>query len=264
MVSLRLVAPLALAGALGLAAAPTLVSSSPNVAPALADPGPVAHASGDSGGAEVYPSLVNAPLVRAEAALERCTTAVDQGRLADAPVELAAVRTNMGKAWSGARFVIRTAPPPVAGEGSIGYTPTGGPTASPESTGFAVLNLDHDVIGTSLGLLDGADPSILGDLRGTIRGAINARTAAIDFIKSIAPPPPAPDARGSAEASGAPVAAGWDSLMPGLVPMFDDEIQQMSAINSDPTTEQFLSNWQDKVDADKATVNQTWPPVPGD
>jgi hypothetical protein len=261
MVSLRLVAPLALAGALSVGAATTLSSSAPASAPALAEPAPVAQAGGVDVVVDVYPSVVNTRLVRAEAALDRLRTAVDQRRFADAPVELAAVNQNLAKAWKGARYVIRTAPPPVAEEGSVDYAPTGAPTAGPESTGFAVLSFQHDVVTTSLGLLDGADPSLVAPLRTTILSAIRGRWAAIKYIRSIAPPP-ATEGRVHATASGAPVVADWAGLMPNLVPMFDDEIQQMNVIVGDVGTESALSNWQDRDQAAQAAVNQTWPAVP--
>ena len=49
--------------------------------PALSTfPGPAATASGGGGGTVVYPAIVNVRLERAEAALERTTAMVDQGK----------------------------------------------------------------------------------------------------------------------------------------------------------------------------------------
>ena len=60
----------------------------------------------------VLPSTVNVRLVRAEAALERATAAVDQGQEALAIPEIVAARDNMVKAWTAAKYIISQPPPP--------------------------------------------------------------------------------------------------------------------------------------------------------
>jgi hypothetical protein len=80
MRSLRIVAPVALgvAALIGVAVTPNLMPESSAHA-AVSHEAPVAHAAG-SDAVAAFPSIVNVRLVRAEAALERVTTAVDQGQ----------------------------------------------------------------------------------------------------------------------------------------------------------------------------------------
>jgi hypothetical protein len=271
-----LVAPALVAGLVGLVAvAGAAKHSRPDAQPAgyRYVAAPVAQASGGAAGPPLYASIVNVRLVRAEAALERAATWVDQGQSAAAITELTSVRSNMQKAWVAAKYVIENAPPPVAVGGAFAHTggtgAGGSAYASPEDTGFAVLSLQHDIVATSFGLIDSADATLLPNLRTTIKAAINARDAAIDYIHSIPAPPVAGDGRVHANASGAPIAAGWGSLMPNLVPLLNDEIQQIKgtlAINTSLTTSvrSFLSSMRIRDIDTRDTVNQYWPPVPGD
>jgi hypothetical protein len=69
-----------------------------------------------------------------------------------------------------------------------------------------------------------------------------------------------------AHASGAPVAAGFDTVMPGLTVLLDDEIQQMTAAKADSGTPAAVKDMlTSAITADQqieALVNQFWPPVP--
>jgi hypothetical protein len=272
MPSLRTFALLALVALVGLVVlAPSATTSSSDLEWTAAYPDPVAQASGGDAGPPLYPSIVNVRLVRAEAALARATTWADQGMPGSAIVELNAARSNMRKAWTAAQYVIETAPPPVAGDGAFAHTSgtgAGGTAfASPEETGFAVLSLQHDVATAAIGLIDTTDATLLPNVRATIRAALNARDAAIAYIHSIAPPPVAGDGRVHADASGAPVAAGWDSLMPNLIPLIEDEIQDIKGtIATNPTlattVSSFLKSMRFREIDTRDTVNQYWPPVP--
>ena len=95
MFSFRLVAPLAVAGALGIAAPAFAATTGSHAVTART---PVAHAAGGGAAVDVYPSVVNVRLVRAEAALERLSALVDEGQPADpAHTELIAARSNTSK-----------------------------------------------------------------------------------------------------------------------------------------------------------------------
>ena len=277
MFSFRTFAALALvAGVVGLVAvggAATRPESSAQPADYYIDAPPVAQASGGDVGPPLYPSIVNARLVRAEAALSRATTWVDQGQSAAAITELTSVRSNLQAGWLAAKYMIETAPPPVAGDGAFAHTSgTGaaGPVyASPEETGFAVLSLQHDVVTTAIGLIDAADATLLPNLRTTIRAAIRARDAAVEYIHSLPPPPVAGDGRVHANAGGTPVAAGWDTLMQNLIPLLNDEIQHIEGTVSINTTlsttvKSFLRSMRLRDIDTRDTVNQYWPPLPGD
>jgi len=85
----RIAAPVALVGALGLVGIPTLAGSISHSAPvAAAENPPVATAVGGDAGPLVYPSMLNTRLVRADAALERLTEAVDENNAAGAQTAL--------------------------------------------------------------------------------------------------------------------------------------------------------------------------------
>jgi hypothetical protein len=275
MFSFRTFAALALVaslvGLVAVAGAATSSGSDWQPAASFAAP-PVAHAAGGDAGPPLYPSIVNVHLVRAETALARATTWVDQGQPANAVVELTAARSNMQAAWTAAKYVIETAPPPLAGDGAFAHTSGGavaGAFASPEETGFAVLSLQHDVVTTAVGLIDTTDATLLPNLRTTIRAAINARDAAIAYIHSIPAPPVAGDGSVQADASGTPVASGWGTLMPTTIPVLEDEIQEIKGTIATSTTlatgmPSFLRNMRVRDIETRDTINQYWPPLPGD
>ena len=275
MPSLRMVAPLGVAAVLvGLVAvAPAGTSSGADTEP-TAYRGPTATASGGDAGQLVYPSIVNVRLIRAEAALARATTWVDQAKGSNAIAELKAAQSNMQKAWTAAKYVINTTPPPVATDGAFAHSSGGAPAgpsyASPEDTTFAVLSLQHDVVTTSLGLLDAGNATLKNTtLPTTIKAAVDARDAAIAYIHSIAPPPVAGDGRVHADASGGAVVAGWDTTMPNLIPVLDDEIQAIKGTRKlNPTLptgiRTFLPTMRARDEATQTTINQFWPPAPAD
>jgi hypothetical protein len=286
MRTVRLLRPVALGAALvAVAVAPQVLSNSPSGAGAMshhpmavAPPpdDPVAHASGDGGAPAELPSLVDVRVVRSEASLARATRHFDEGDQSGAGVQLSSAVLNMQKAWTGAVYVIETtpAPPPVADAGGIeaeaSGAPVGGPiaTAGPEDTAFAVLELQHDVMTTALGLIDGADPTLAPAITDTVSAAMDARDEAITYIHSIVPatpPPPVADAGGvRAHAGGAPVGGStWDAVMPGLVPLLDDEIQHATAtFTALPTSPVDLRLVIYRAAFTKNTVNDYWPPAP--
>ncbi|MCU1427649.1 MAG: hypothetical protein JWL83_1649 [Actinomycetia bacterium] len=189
---------------------------------------------------------------------------VDEGTTANVAVELTSMQTNMTKAWDAAVYVIEHAPPPVAASGAVPFTGGQAPTASPEETGFAVLGLQHDVVNGLLSVIDTAGPTLLTPINTAITAAVDARDKAVAYIHAIPPPPVAGSGGVRANAGGAPIAAGWDTLMPGLVPLLDDEIQQARATPpSDPTvTPKLLTLVKQRDRKTKKTVNTFWPPVP--
>jgi hypothetical protein len=258
-------------GVVAVAGAATPADSDPQPAAYYEGP-PVAQASGGDAGPPTYPSIVNVRLDRTEAALQRAATWVDQGLPANAVAELIAARANMQSAWAAAKYVIDTAPPPVAGDGAFAHAgafSVPGTFAAPEETGYAVLVLQHEVVTTAIGLITTTDPTLAPNLRTTIRAAMNARDAAIAYIHSIAPAPVAGDGRVHANASGTPVAAGWDTLMPNAIALLDDEIQEIKgtiAVNTtlSTTVRSFLQSMRIRDVDTKDTINQYWPPLPGD
>jgi len=223
-------------------------------------------AAGGDAGPPLYPSIVNVRMVRTEAALQRAVEFVDTAQADKAIAQLAIARTQLRKAWSAEKYVIDTAPPPVAGSGSVGRAAGAPPGASPYAdqytTGLGVLSLQHDVASTAIGLSDGANTALLSALSTTIFTALNGRDAAIAYFHS--KDTPAAPAR-SARASGTPVVAGWGSVMPQAAPLLDDEIQQIEG-----TLKVGVSAGAGKVlraaDAQdiktQRNINKLWPPAP--
>src|SRR3954454_7220931 len=116
-----------------------------------------AHASGGEVPVLTYPSIVNARVKRAERALDRATNQLEDGSSASGRRSLKIVRRQMAAAWRGARYVIRTTPPPTAEEARISGDGPAGPTLpSPADTAFAVLTLQHDIATAMVQLVDGS------------------------------------------------------------------------------------------------------------
>jgi hypothetical protein len=268
----RIVIPLAAAAvlsgavAVAVASAPSETSSA---APSYVYRGPVATASGAGAADLVYPTLVDVHLDRSEAALDRAATLVDRGKPAKAAPEVEAASAQVAAAWRATKYVIRkTPPPPPPGDraGASGGAPAGPSYASPPDTSLAVLTLQHDVIGTALGLA-GADATLDATLLHSMQTAADARDHAIAFIHRVAPPPPPPGDR--AGASGGAIVASFDATMPSVLPILDDEIQALKGtraltpgLSADLTTAIKGLVRQDRRAQDR--INAWWPPVVGD
>src|SRR3954464_13784439 len=90
----------------------------PPAAAAQAKPaGPVAHAAGGDAPA-VNPAIVGVPIDRTTAALSNAADAIDAGDGAAAAGPLTASRRYLLRSYSGAKYLIANAPPPVAEAGS--------------------------------------------------------------------------------------------------------------------------------------------------
>jgi len=221
-------------------------------------------AAGGDAGPPTYPGIVNVRLVRTEAALQRAVEYADTAQVAKAITQLTVARSQMRKAWTGAKYVIETAPPPVAGDGAVGRTSGTGAGASPYAdqyaTALAVFNLRHEVASTAIGLTDTGGATLLASLSTTTFAALNARDAAIAYIHSIDIPAPA----GSARAAGGLI-AGWGSTMKTVGASLDDEIQQIEGalkgtVSTGVGRVLRAADFQDIKG--QRTVNQYWPPLP--
>ncbi|MCW2986150.1 MAG: hypothetical protein JWR63_3720, partial [Conexibacter sp.] len=248
-----------------------------------------------AGAPVTYPSLVNERLVRVQAALDRATVEADQHQPDVAAATLMSARTNLRKAWTSAQYIITNAPPPVVATDAAfhpqSFTHSGrlkirkvqasahlkahksggavaGGVASIYDTAFAVLSLQHRMATLSTGLIDTAHSTLLASLSTSLFAALNGRDQAIAYIHSIdVAPPPATDARVKARAAGTPVAtSGWATVMPNLVPLLDDEIQQVNGTIAAGAlragTRHVLLDALAQDTASEASVNQFWPPLP--
>ena len=269
MRSKRAVVPLALALGIVVAAPGAAGAATPSQA----------RASGSDVVELTYPTLVRVRVARAERALTRATRKAEHGKIDEAAVTFKVVRRQMAASWRGAKYVIRTAPPPPATEDRLrprarkAQDPAVGPTyASPPETAMRVLELQHDVAAEVGQLIDGAHGTGLNALATTLNLANDRRDSAMSYILSVAPPvPPEAEegrvrARASQEEDAAPT---FDVLMPTLIPQFDDELQAIEGLKSDATDltaggRRLLNAAEAQVEASKAFVNTHWPPVPSE
>jgi hypothetical protein len=276
--------------AVPLALAVGLVAVSPAAA-AEARGGPAAHASGgDVSGPPVYPGLVNTRLVRTQKALDRAVDYADDGDTTKAISSLYSARLQVKLAWRAGKYVIQHAPPPAPpGDGlarsgtripvkaraqkkkvrarKSGAAPTSGSTVADQyTTAGGVLDMQHTVAQTALGMIDTAHGKFRDSLSRTIFTALDQRDAAVAYIHSIDTPPPPPD--GLARASGAPVAtSNWAAIMPPIAGEIDDEINQIEgAIGLSSTLgigiRRVLQDAEFQAGKTQRTINQYWPPLP--
>jgi hypothetical protein len=268
MRSLRAAIPLALAASL-VAVAPAAADAK---APAKA------KASGSPTVELTYPSIVRVRLGRTERALERATRKYENGKVAEAAPTLKVVRRQMAAAWRGARYVIRTAPPPPPDEDlarvrarKAGDPPTGPVYATPPETAFRVLTLQHDVSTAMVQLIDGSHGTGLDALATTLNLANDRRDQALAYILSVAPPVPPEDedlarvrARSSQDDDDVPT---FDTVMPNLNPQLDDELQAIEGTKADATDltaggRRLLNAAGNQVTASRAFVALHWPLLP--
>jgi len=248
---------------LAVLAATLVVAPTATAAPATQ---PVAEAAGGDVGVLMYPALVNVPFLRARGALARAVEYADDAQPDKAVAQLLVVRLQLKKAWSGEKYLIDHAPPPAPDDVAFesGAPVSASPFASAEDSGAELFNLYHEVATTSSGMIDTAKGTLQGTLSTTIFAALNQRDAAIAYIHTNAPPPPPGDLR--ADASGAPVAAGWSGVMPGVAALVDDEIQQQDATLAVKTlssgARRVLRAAELQDTKTLRTINEWWPPAP--
>jgi hypothetical protein len=242
--------------------------------PAAADDRPAAkaRASGSPTVELIYPSIVSKRIARTQRALERATERYEEGSPLDAVRTFKVVRRQMAAAWRGARYVIRTAPPPVDPEdlarvrvrARASGDPVGPTYATPPDTGFAVLTLQHDVVTEVVQLIDGSHGTGLDALSRTLFLALDRRDQAIQDIRTLAPPVPPEDL---ARASQDDELVTFDTVMPNTIAQFDDELQAITGTSLDATDltaggRRLLSLASAQITRTRATVNSIWPPIP--
>jgi hypothetical protein len=270
--SMRAAVPVAIA--LGLvAAAPAAGAKAP----------PRAHASGGDVVELTYPSIVRTRVARTERALGRAIRKIENDKPAAAARPLNVVRRQMAAAWRGAKYKIRTAPPPPADDSRVapraraaGDGPTGPTYASPADTGFRVLTLQHNVAADLTQLVEDAPDSSLDAIGTTLSFALDSRDGAIQDVLRLAPPAPseddedADDASLDARASGdGPVVTTFDTVMPEVAPQLDDELEAIDGTKSDATDltpggRALLDAAETQIGDTKTVVNINWPPIPAE
>jgi hypothetical protein len=260
-----------LKAALPLALAACAIAASP--AAAMTGDGPTAKASGGDAGPPTYPGLVNSRLVRTQKALDNAVGYADDGDTAHAVNSLYNARLQVKLAWRAAKYVIQHAPPPPAGDGLAarmsGGAPPGGTIADQFKTAGAVLDLQHSVTQTAIGMIDTAHGTLRDSLSRTMFLALDQRDAAIAYIHSIDVPPPAGGDGIAAHKSGGAVAGSWGTIMPAVGTVVGDEIDQIEGALDLSTTlgkgvRGVLKDAELQTVKTQRTITTYWPPVVGD
>lgn len=252
-------------------------------------PPPEVRAAGGDVVELTYPSVVMTHVKRAERAMDRATRRFEDEEPERAARPLKVVRRQLAAAWRGAKYKIRTAPPPPASEDRMrprGDGPTGPTYASPADTGFRVLTLQHDVAADVAQLLADVPDASLGDVGDTLQFALDRRDRALEDIVALAPPAPAGDdeegadeARAHASGDG-PTVTTFEMVMPDVVPQLDDELDAIAELTSespDPSDSEdaeptelgagarsLLDAAGSQIEETKAVVNKRWPPLPAE
>jgi hypothetical protein len=266
-----------LRAALPLAVAASLVAVTPAVAADAKAPAK-AKASGGDVVALTYPSLVQVRIDRTERALERATRKIENNKPVDAATTLKVVRRQASAAWRGAKYIVRTAPPPVPEEDlasvrarKAGDPPAAGTYASPPETAFRVLSLQHDVASAMVALIDGSHGTGLNALSTTLNQVNDRRDQALQYILSVEPPvpPEEPEDLASARASQEEedAAPTFATVMPPYAAQLDDELQAIGGTTSDATDltaggRRLLNAANAQVTKTKSFVATNWPLLP--
>jgi len=226
--------------------------------------------SAGSDAAPLLPSIVRVRIDRGTASLARAADYVDRDMPDKAVASLLNARRNMYAAWRGARYLIEHAPPPPppADAARVHHrkarasgAPVGAGTAyaDPPTATMAVLGYQHTVATAAFGLLDGAKGALRDSVSTTMFAALNRRDSSIAYIHTLPPADPA---------AGEDAPPGFDTLMPGVLPDLDDEMQQIEGLLDGgaltPGEKRIMNQADFQVFKTEQTINAYWPPVVGD
>ena len=259
---------------------------------------PAAAAQAGGGAPPIDPPIVGVPIARTQVALGNAADAIDAGTGAQAVGPLRASRRYLIRSYRGAKYLIANAPPPPVGDGSAnprrfirlarravrasrlggahGWIRAGasgsggaGPAFADGPTAvFDVFTSQFNAATAAVGMVPDVKGTLLTRVQTTLNTAVVLRNRLVKIIHAAEPPAPVGDGRVHARASGAPVAATFGSVMPGLTVLLDAELQQMKATQQDTSVPSVSRAALTKaIAADtqiEALVNQFWPPVVGD
>jgi len=280
-----------------LAVTAGLVLASPAVAAQAHQGGPAARAAGGDA-PPISPSIVAVPIQRTDSALSNAAEAIDAGQGAQAATALNASRRYLIRSYSGAKYLIAHMPPPAAEEARVQRRfvrlarravranharaahkgswitahsadgPTGPVIADAPTAVFSVLTSQYDAATAAVGMAPDTKGQLLAKVKTALDTAIVLRNRLVKVVHAASPAPVAEEGRVRAHASQEEGAATFDTVMPGLTVLLDDELQQMNAASDDASTPaDAKAVLTDAIAADtqiKNLVNQYWPPVVGD
>jgi len=234
------------------------------------------------------PSLVQTRLTRVDNALETLTDDVNDVDGVHAMKTAKVIRRQLAAAWRGSKYYITHPPAPPADDARTHSARSGvrvrdlAPKvraklsqddavviADPVTTAMAVFDEFHNVSSTVIELTDGARVPVLDAMSRTLFLTLDRRDKAIADVHTLAPPPPAEDARVHAKAAQDEDAVTFDTTMPGLTLFLDDELQHIDGLASDATDlrpggSRILAKGRAQVVQTEATINTFWPPATDD
>ena len=256
----RALLPLAVAAGLAIAASSASAAPSSPFPPGEDDPPTV-------------PSLIQTRIDRTENALERLTQKVDDQDSAGVVRVSKVIRRQTAAAWRGAKYYLRTAPPPVAEDAAFKASknrsfmqddPIAPVVADQYLSAIVVFGMVHDVTSQAIELTDGAHGDTLAGLSKTLFWSLDKRDAMVKDAQSFEPPAPAPGEEGGEEA-----ASGFGALMPVITAGMDDELQHVEGLRSDATDlnargKSILRQALTQILLTQRSINAIWPPVVDD
>lgn len=275
----RALLPLAVAAGLAIAASPASAAPSSPFPPGEDDPPTV-------------PSLIQTRIDRAENALERLSEKVDDQDSAGVVRVSKVIRRQTAAAWRGAKYYLRTAPPPVGEDAAraagmkrslMQDDPVGPVVADPYLSAVVVFGLVHDVTSQTIELTDGAHGNTLAGLSKTLFWSLDKRDAMVKDAQAFEPPvvdePDAAAARklqaiistgsGLRKLMDDPVGGSFAALMPVVTAGLDDELQHIDGLRTDATDlnargKSILRQALTQILLTQRSINAIWPPAPVD
>jgi hypothetical protein len=239
--------------------------------------GPVARAAGTDAPPPAIPGLVNTRLVRTQKALDRAVDAADDGNTDKAVSALYSARLQVKLAWRAAKRKIDRSPatPPVPDDkipvraARKSSRAVAAAVADQYATAVAVLDMQHNVAETAIGMIDMSHGKLRDSLSKTIFTALDQRDVAVAYIHSKDTTPPPPPDKALARASGAPVGGTWATVMPDVADEVGDEIDQIEGVMELSSTlgagiKRVLQAAELQDVKTQRTITGYWPPLPAD
>jgi hypothetical protein len=249
-----------------------------------------ASAGGDA--PPLNPSVVGIPIVRTQIALDNAANAIDEGKGATAAGPLRASRRYLIRSYKGAKYLIANTPPPAeearvssrrfvrlarrfirtsrrnasSSRGWIGarvsQDDVAGPVFADAPTAvFNVFTSQYSAATSAVGMLPDVKGNLLNRVKTTLNTAIILRNRLVKTVAIAAPPQPEEARVAQADPDDA---ATFDVVMPGLIVLLDDEIQQMQATVQDlsvpAASRDVLTNALAADQQIEQRVNSLWPP----
>ena len=245
------------------------------------------------------PSVVGIPIERTQVALDNAANAIDEGKGATAAGPLRASRRYLIRSYKGAKYLIANQPAPPAEDARVSKRkfvrmarrfirisrhrgasasrhwiraqasdePAGPVFADAATAVFSVFTSQYSAATASVGMLPDVKGNLLSRVQTSLNTAIVLRNRLVKIVATAAPPAPPEDAKAKASQEEGEVTT-FDIVMPGLVVLLDDEMQQMRATSQDTSvpvaSKNVLTNALAADQQIETRVNTLWPPAVDD